>query len=109
MTFLIELSGSAKGCAVVPTCGRSYTSKKGDEYFVDLDLIDNTGCDGFLRIESGHDLFVDRIAFGMETYVQVEKLYPWSKHKLVSNVPIKEYCRIGYFKAFYRVVKGWLL
>lgn len=109
MAFLIELSGSADGCAVKPTCGRSYTSTKGDEYYVDMELINRVGCEGFLRVDGNCEkISIPCIAFGMTTCVQVELPYPWSKHKLTSNVPIDSYCKNGYLESIFHVIKLWI-
>lgn len=104
--YLIELSGSAKGCAVKPTCGRRYTSKKGDDCWVDMQLINDAGCDGFLKIAGNYsNILITCVAFGMKTCVQVELPYPWSKHELIANVPIEAYCKNSYFDSVIHVVK----
>tara|TARA_R110000850_G_C9723140_1_gene442488 strand:- start:362 stop:604 length:243 start_codon:yes stop_codon:yes gene_type:complete len=80
MKALIEISGNANGCEVVPTCGRSYTYMNGGEYSVNLDLVNRVGCDVFLHLPCGVGFTLPYIAFGMSTCVQVFLPYPWSKH-----------------------------
>ena len=106
MGYLISLSGSAKGCAVTPTVGRKYTSKEGDKYWVDMDLLESYGFDGFISIDCSYSgLLIDCVAFGMNTCIQVSLPYPWSKHELVSNVPIESYCKNGYLESAFHAVK----
>ena len=103
--FLIELSGSSKGYVVTPTVGIQFSSRKGGDYYVDLNALESSGYDGFLRVANGNHTFnLDRISFGMSTYVQIELPYPWSKHDLYSNVPIKSFCKSGYFISAIRFI-----
>jgi hypothetical protein len=105
MKALIEISGKAEGCWVVPTCGRSYTNMDGGKYSINLDLANRVGCDTFLCLSYASGLYVPYFAFGMSTCVQVFLPYPWSKHELISNVPIETCCRYGYLESYWHVIK----
>ena len=97
--FLIELSGDATGCAVVPTCCLKYCSIKGGGYCIDMNIIASLGFKGFTMITGGHNINIPHVTFGTETCVQLEKPYPWTKHNLVSNVPIQAFCKNGWFNS----------
>jgi len=105
MRFLIEISGDSRGCSVVPTCGRMFSSIECDETAVDMFSLARSGFDGFLNIGVNSSLNITHIAFGMDTFVQVELPYPWSKHGLISTVPIKTFCKNGYFDSVCHVIK----
>jgi len=105
MSFLIELYGDAKSCTVIPTCGRKYSYRKSDEYFIGVNLVCEAGFDGFIRSHNCKNVHIKCIAFGMKTYVQVELPYPWSKHQLISNVTIKSYCKNGYLYSIAKFIK----
>ena len=68
--FLIELSGNAKGCSVVPTCCIKYCSIKDGEYCIDINIINSLGFEGFTRITGGHYIYISHIAFGTEECLQ---------------------------------------
>jgi hypothetical protein len=97
--FLIELSGSAKDCLVVPTCGRDFTTNQE----IDLDKLKKAGLDGFVYISN---VAIHHFATGQKTYIQLELKYPWTKHALISNVPIKKFCRNGYLDSIFHAVKS---
>ena len=92
LKFLIELSGSAKDCLVVPTCGRDFTTNQE----IDLDKLKKAGLDGFVYISNLDFVAIPHCATGQKTYIQLELKYPWTKHELISNVPIKAFCRKGW-------------
>jgi hypothetical protein len=105
LKFLIELSGSAKDCLVVPTCGRSYTKNYRE---VDLERLHRVGLAGFVRLSNHCDIAIPHYAAGMSTCIQLELKYPWTKHALISNVPIKKFCKKGYFYSIFHLIKSKL-
>jgi hypothetical protein len=106
LKFLIELSGSAKDCIVVPTCGRSYTKNYRE---IDMETLERIGLAGFVRLSNYCDIAIPHYAVGMSTCIQLELKYPWTKHALISNVPIKKFCRKGYFYSAFHVVKSKII
>jgi hypothetical protein len=103
LKFLIELSGSAKGCLVVPTCGRDFTTSQE----VDLDKLKKAGLDGFVYLSNFVE--IPHFATGQKTCIQLELKYPWTKHALISNVPIEKFCRNGYLDSIFHVVKSKII
>lgn len=97
MTFVIELVGDALGCYVIPVVAERFSSRDGNNTFVDMKLVCRYGYDGLLRVNSCKSLFLGDFEFGKDNYLKVELPYPWSKHNLHANVPIKTYCDNSYF------------
>ena len=105
LKFLIELSGSAKDCLVVPTCGRDFTTS----WEVDFDKIEKAGLDGFVHLSNFVEITIPHCATGQKTCIQLELKYPWTKHALISNVPIKKFCMNGYLDSIFHVVKSKII
>ena len=104
--FLIELSGSAKDCLVVPTFGRSYAKNYRE---VDMETLEKVGLDGFIKLSSDCDILIHHFAVGLKTCIQLELKYPWTKHALISNVPIMQFCRKGYVYSVLHLIKYKIL
>lgn len=107
MRFVIEISGSAPDCIIKPTAGRDITTRIGGSTCVDIKLVLAGGFDGFCRLDVNCNYNNILMASGMETSVQIEKPYPWTKHTVKSNVPIQEYCTRGYFESAVHLIKAW--
>jgi hypothetical protein len=105
LKFLIELSGSAKDCLVVPTCGRDFTTN----HELDYNKLKKAGLDGFVYLSNHCDIAIPHCALGQKTYIQLELKYPWTKHSLISNVPIKKFCMRGYLDSIFHVVKSKII
>ena len=103
--FLIEISGGANECSITPICGRGYSGRSGSESYVDMSLITKAGLLGFLSINACEWQTKWTIGFGMETCVQVETPYPWTKHSLICNVPIETYCMNGWVESALHALK----
>ncbi len=101
MSFVIELHGEAKGCYITAVAAERFSSKKGSDACIDGNLLSRYGYDGFLSINQGKLLTLGCLDFavGKDTHLKVELPYPWTKHKLHSNVPIKTHCNNGYFES----------
>lgn len=104
MKFLIELSGEAKGCTVVPTVSREFSVRIGDFIYIDMDALERHGYDGFLRADTDCAASIPYLASGMRCSVQAELPYPWAKHGLRSNVPIESFCKRGYVASVVRLL-----
>jgi hypothetical protein len=109
MSYLIQLSGDAKGCSVTVVIENKFIALDEEcEWGVDEAKLEEDGYINAISVTAFSDINVTSMEHDDKSYVKVELPYPWSKTTLVANVPVKESCNNGWIDSILHVISLFL-
>lgn len=107
MNALITISGNGGGCLITACVEPAMVNMVNGECCIYTSNLPKD-VDTLISINSGYEFTFLGYAPASSTRLEVEKPYIWTKHQLVSNVPIKTYCNRGLLGSIVKFVKDKL-